>query len=121
MQQDKITVSKKLVYRVAVGLAALLVILLLLWKQNTDRSQTPSPYNNQSSIASLKVGEPAPAFTLDSLDGGQVALSDFKGKAVLINFWASWCQPCREEIPDLIRAYTAHQAEGFIVLGINMT
>jgi len=40
---------------------------------------------------------------------------------VLINFWASWCPPCRLEMPDLVRAYEAHKAEGFVVLGVNLT
>jgi len=119
MTGNEITVPKKLVYRVMVGSAAVLAILLLLWKLNNDRSQIVA--NNQSRMAGLKVGQPAPDFTLDMLDGGQVILSGLKGKAVLINFWASWCVPCREETPDLVQAYHVHQAEGLVILGVNMT
>lgn len=67
------------------------------------------------------VGQPAPDFTLKTLDGGEVTLSSLQGKPVLMNFWASWCGPCRLEMPDLVRAYEAHKAEGFVVLAINMT
>lgn len=66
-------------------------------------------------------GRPAPDFTLATLDGGQVTLSDLRGRTVLINFWASWCPPCRLEMPDLVRAYEEHKDEGFIILGVDLT
>ncbi|MCG3175209.1 MAG: Thiol-disulfide oxidoreductase ResA [Candidatus Omnitrophica bacterium] len=61
-------------------------------------------------------------FTLEDLSGGQVALKDVLGshKAVLINFWATWCPPCREEIPDLIRLQTQYKDKGFTVLGVDI-
>lgn len=67
------------------------------------------------------VGKPAPDFTLSTLDGTQVSLSQFLGQPVLINFWASWCLPCREEMPELVRSYEAHKAEGLMMLGMNIT
>jgi len=67
------------------------------------------------------VDSPAPDFTLQALDGGEVGLSQFRGQPVLINFWASWCAPCRAEMPDLVRVYEAHKAEGFVLLGVNLT
>jgi peroxiredoxin len=69
----------------------------------------------------LQVGQLAPDFTLNTLDDGHVALSDLAGRPVLINFWASWCVPCRSEMPELVRAYETHKSEGFIVLGLNVT
>ncbi len=66
-------------------------------------------------------GQPAPDFTLKTLDGGTVTLSKLQGQPVLINFWASWCEPCRAEMPEIVRAYEAHKADGLIVLAINMT
>ena len=74
-----------------------------------------------SSAPAPVAGAPAPDFSLKSLDGQTVSLSQFKGHPVLINFWASWCPPCRLEMPDLVRAYEAHRAEGFVLLGINVT
>src|SRR5579859_2885585 len=74
-----------------------------------------------SSAPAPVAGAPAPDFTLKSLDGQQVTLSQLKGHPVLINFWASWCPPCRLEMPDLVKAYTAHKAEGFVLLGLNAT
>lgn len=67
------------------------------------------------------VGALAPDFALATLDGDEVSLSQLRGRPVLINFWASWCSPCRLEMPALVRAYEVHQDEGFVILAINLT
>jgi cytochrome c biogenesis protein CcmG, thiol:disulfide interchange protein DsbE len=64
------------------------------------------------------VGRQAPDFTLESLDGARVSLSDYRGRPVIVNFWASWCLPCREEFPLLREAREQHAAQGLEVLGI---
>lgn len=66
------------------------------------------------------VGKPAPAFALEDLaTGKKVSLADLKGKAVLINFWATWCAPCKIETPWLIELRSRYAAQGFEVLGIS--
>jgi cytochrome c-type biogenesis protein len=67
----------------------------------------------------VQVGKPAPAFTLKDVDGHPVSLSSLKGKPVLINFWATWCVPCRDELPLIRDAYLAHRAEGLEVVAID--
>ena len=79
-----------------------------------------APANVGSAPLSV-AGVLAPDFTLKTLDGGEVSLSEFRGQPVLINFWASWCGPCRLEMPDLVRAYEAHKDGGFVILGVNLT
>lgn len=63
---------------------------------------------------------PAPNFALELFDGTDSRLSDYRGQVVLINFWASWCPPCRDEAPDLQALYEDYRALGFTVLGVNM-
>jgi len=65
-----------------------------------------------------KNGEPAPDLTLKDLNGNNVSLSDYKGKVVLVNFWATWCEPCRVEIPWLINLQHKYADKGFVLLGI---
>jgi cytochrome c-type biogenesis protein len=67
----------------------------------------------------LKSGAPAPPFTVTNIDGEHLALADLRGKAVLITFWATWCVPCREELPIIKAAYLAHRNEGFTVVAVN--
>ncbi len=69
-------------------------------------------------VSPLK-GKPAPDFTLQDLSGKKVSLADFKGKAVLINFWATWCGPCKVETPWLVELRNQYAAKGFEVLGIS--
>ena len=70
-------------------------------------------------LAAQTVGDTAPAFTLKALDGNAVSLSDFKGHPIVINFWASWCRPCRDEMPVMVEAYRAHKDSGLIILAVN--
>lgn len=62
--------------------------------------------------------QPAPEISLATVDGRQVALSDYRGRPVVVNFWASWCVPCRDEFPLLAAARAQHQAEGLEILGV---
>ncbi|HXJ85756.1 MAG TPA: TlpA disulfide reductase family protein [Candidatus Binatia bacterium] len=65
-------------------------------------------------------GTPAPDFTLESLDGKTVSLSEFKGKAVLVNFWATWCGPCKIETPWLVELQNEYGSQGLQIVGVAM-
>ena len=70
--------------------------------------------------ANIDVGEPVPDGALPQLDGsGSGEIADYRGRWVLVNFWASWCQPCRAESPALERFHRRYRGEGFTVLGID--
>lgn len=62
----------------------------------------------------------APSFTLKDLDGNEVSLEDYKGKKILLNFWASWCPPCRAEMPDMQSFYQKYKDKGYTVIAVNM-
>ena len=63
---------------------------------------------------------PAPDFSLAGFSGDEIQLSDYRGQVVLINFWASWCPPCRDEAPDLNALYEDYRRAGFTIIGVNM-
>lgn len=66
------------------------------------------------------VGEPAPDFALKSAGGQNLRLSEYRGEVVMINFWATWCGPCRQEMPLLDELYDRYQRVGFRLLGVNI-
>ena len=72
-----------------------------------------------NSDARPEAGYPAPAFVFHLADGSTVDLRDYRGRPVILNFWATWCPPCRQEMPDLVRLYQAHKDEGLVILEIN--
>jgi len=73
-----------------------------------------------ASAASIAPGAPAPAFELPASTGSQMGLGDLKGQVVLINFWASWCGPCRQEMPVLEQIYHKYKSAGVTLLGVNV-
>lgn len=86
--------------------------------QDIER-QLESPPPSQLQPAA-RVGRLAPDFTLTDLEGNRITLSDFRGKVVLINFWASWCPPCRAEMPDIEAVYQEYKDKGVVVVGIDI-
>ncbi len=101
-------------------------LLILLW------TQLLTPVGNQSNantsdtttlgdISSPLIGKPAPDFTLSTLNGSaaKLHLADFKGKAVVLNFWSSSCEPCQAEMPFLQKSWTDMQSKGMVFIGID--
>ena len=76
----------------------------------TDVVTTPAPLADH----------PAPDFTLTNLDGTNIALSDLKGQVLLLNVWATWCPPCRVEMPTIQAAYEQYHDQGFTVVAVNL-
>jgi len=71
-------------------------------------------------VSPLQPGQPAPDFTFPDLDGRKVSLSDFRGKVVLVNIWATWCPPCRDEMPSMQKLYEGFKGEDFEILAVSI-
>lgn len=118
---------KKMVGLLLVGILIVLLAIGIV-QRNIEEKQSTDRLNEGSDVAFLPTdeglakGEMAPDFELTTLAGEPVKLSDYKGKKVILNFWATWCPPCRAEMPDM-QKYYAEQAPGenVEILAVNLT
>jgi peroxiredoxin len=103
----KIDYEEKVMNRmIAVGALALALLLSVAIGLSCAREQDGSSY--------------APDFRVTDLKGNSISLSDYRGKVLFLNFWATWCPPCRAEIPDFIEAYAEQKTNGLEILGISL-
>jgi len=100
------------------NLYSIILILGLGWIYiSADRTGT----STAGLIPAPQQGFLAPDFDLQNTEGETIRLSNLRGQAVLVNLWATWCPPCRAEMPAIEKIYNEYKEEGFVVLGINMT
>ena len=102
-----------------IGIAVALIVAgvgLLLWM---GQQAVTSPPQSSNSPAQASGGAAASDFTLFSPDGQEISLSDYEGQVILVNWWATWCPPCKAEMPAINAFYETHKADGFVVLAVN--
>lgn len=103
--------SRYIVYLLILALGAAWILISADRSGAATQGLTPAPQQ----------GFPAPDFELKTFEGETVKLSDLRGQAVLVNLWATWCPPCRAEMPAIEKVYNEYKDQGFVVLAVNMT
>lgn len=96
------------------------MLLLLLFASLALAGCSEQQDEQPRATSGVGKGQQAPDFTLSDMQGKKVSLADFRGKVVLINFWASWCPPCRKEMPSMERLYRQYQQQGLVILAVNV-
>src|SRR3989338_5641489 len=101
---------------VSIGIITIIIAAIAFIELNKPKGNViASDYKNTG----ITIGKNAPDFELETLEGKRAKLSDYRGKKVILNFWASWCPPCREEMPEFQRIYSENQ-DKIVVLGVNL-
>ena len=101
------------------GFAVVVIAAMLFIGSNMARKRQAEAQRTGSLVAGQIVGKAAPDFTLKTLDGKTLHLADLKGKAVVLNFWATWCPPCKMELPWLVDLQKQYAAQGLQIVGIS--
>jgi thiol-disulfide isomerase/thioredoxin len=104
----------------AVTIIAAVVVIIAATYIADRATRRHSKVMLNAKVADSGGGGPVPDVTLKELGGKEINLSQYKGKVVLLNFWATWCEPCRGEIPELIQLQRKYSARGFTVLGVDV-
>lgn len=121
MQLNSSMVRPVIAVALVVVISALFVWREVLSDDGGDAAGGSTALGMAAQSLKVEVGEPAPEFTLETPDGELVSLSDYRGQVVVLNFWATWCTPCRKEMPEFQALWEAHEAEGdVVVLAVNL-
>ena len=117
----------KNLFSIAIIVLAVAIVFVNLWepknKDAASEEEVSTIFENVevSDSSGIEIGKAAPDFELVTLKGESVKLSDYKGKKVILNFWATWCPPCKAEMPHMQRFYDENKENGIEILAVNLT
>src|SRR5271155_4841575 len=106
--------------KVAIILAIVLAVIVGTYFADKATRLSGKTHTSVATPDSGALNKPEPELTLKDLDGQDISLAQYKGKVVLVNFWATWCDPCRVEIPWMIEFQQKYASQGFTMLGVAM-
>ena len=122
--------NKNLLSFAILALAAV-ILIVNIWKPNLTESEKKTTDQTEETVetedipgaklSALREGAEAPDFELTALDGKTVKLSDYRGKKVILNFWATWCPPCKAEMPHMQKFHEENKDKGVEILAVNLT
>jgi peroxiredoxin len=116
-QPNKTSPKKWLYLNIGVAITLIAVgVGSLLWMGQQSATSASQPSDPLAQAAGEMI---APDFALFSPEGQEISLSDYQGQVILVNWWATWCPPCKAEMPAINAFYETHQADGFVVLAVN--
>jgi peroxiredoxin len=105
---------------IAIGIGLILLGLVLFFSlRKADDASASIPSGDERSVVPMAVDYAAPQLALESLNGKTESLADFRGDVVLLNNWATWCPPCKAEMPSLQKYYEAHEKDGFLIVAVD--
>jgi cytochrome c biogenesis protein CcmG, thiol:disulfide interchange protein DsbE len=96
----------------------LILVEILLFLFLTNNRETTAPASNDNSVIPVSVNYPAPQLSLQNIKGNTESLEEFRGTVLLVNNWATWCPPCKAEMPTLEHYYQTHAQDGFTIIAI---
>lgn len=123
----------KKILSIAIIVLAIAIVFVNLWKPSQTQGIKDNPDSNTEQIKSgnenipgadlseVQEGKPAPDFELATLNGDSIKLSDYRGKKVILNLWATWCPPCKAEMPHMQNFYEKNKNKGIEIVAVNLT
>jgi len=106
--------QRQTIWKVLIGLGVLALLVFVV----SSLMETASNLPQARGVIPAEVNRPAPELTLENVAGGSESLADYRGQVVLVNNWATWCPPCKAEMPTLAEYYNAHAAQGFMIIAV---